>query len=248
MNASAQRIHDALQAVAQLRRQHAAEPALAQASAKIKRFQARRFQATYADLLQSPRYKPAAGFFLHELYSDKDFADRDEQFGKIANTIAKLFPQAIVDTAAALAEVHALTEHLDDLMARQWLLSVSSAVQVNICAAYIDCWRRVADPAGRHRQLEVVLILGRELDRLTKKPGLRTMLRLMRGPAAAAGLGVLQQFLETGFDAFAGMRGADEFLQLVRQRETKSINSLFEDDFVTCETALKQLVGSDAGQ
>ena len=246
MNASAQRIHDALQAVARLRQQRAAELALALAIARIKRFQARRFQATYPDLLQSLRYKPAAGFFLHELYSDKDYADRDEQFGRIATTIARLFPQAIVDTAAALVEVHALTEHLDDLMARQWPESLAATAGGNTCAAYIDCWRRVADPAGRRRQLEVVLALGRELDRLTEKPGLRTMLRLMRGPAAAAGLSALQQFLETGFDAFAGMRGADEFLQVVQQRETRWINSLFEDDAVACETALTHLVGPDA--
>ena len=121
MDDSAQKIHDALQAVQQLRQQHAADDFLKQASFDIKRFQACRFQASYADLLQSPRYKAAATFFLQELYSNKDYAERDQQFARIANTIARLFPQAVVNTAAALAQVHALTEELDDLMARQWL-------------------------------------------------------------------------------------------------------------------------------
>jgi hypothetical protein len=113
MDASAQQIHDALQAVAQLRQQHAADPLLARAGAAVKRFQARRFQATYSDLLHSSRYKTAAAFFLQELYSDKDYAERDQQFARIASTIAKIFPQPVVNTAAALAEVHALTEKLD---------------------------------------------------------------------------------------------------------------------------------------
>lgn len=250
MSASAQRIHDALQAVVKLRRQHVAEPELRQAGALIKRFQARRFMATYRDLLQSPRYKSAAQFFLHELYGDKDYADRDDQFARIANTIARLFPQAVVDTAAALAEVHALTEYLDDLMARQRLqlgaAADASTDTANACATYIDCWQRVADPAARHRQLEMVLVLGRELDRLTKKPGLRTMLRLMRGPATAAGLGALQHFLETGFDAFAAMHGAGEFLQVIEQRETKWIGLLFGDDPVACAMELARLMGTGA--
>ncbi len=239
MDDSAQQIHDALQAVDRLRRQHTDNLLLKQASVDIKRFQARRFQASYADLLQSPRYRTAATFFLYELYGDKDYAERDQQFARIANTIARLFPQAVVNTAAALAQVHALTEHLDDLMAHQWLEASS---QDGEYARYIHCWRSVADSATRHRQLEVVQLLGQELDRLTRKPGLRTLLKLMRGPASAAGLSSLQKFLEAGFDAFADMRGADEFLQTIRVRETELIRSLFDDAAVACETKLIHLM------
>ena len=244
MDASAHKIHDALQAVAQLRQQHAADPPLARASAEVKRFQARRFQATYADLLHSPRYKSAAAFFLHELYSDQDYAERDQQFARIANTIARIFPQPVLNTAAALAEVHALTEQLDDLMARAWLADQSATPAAHEYARYIRCWRRVGDAAARQRQLDVVLALGQELNRLTRKLGLRTLLKMMRHPAAAAGLTSLQHFLETGFDAFAEMRGADEFLKLIEQRESKWIRALFEDEAVTCETRLSHLLAA----
>ncbi len=244
MDASANNIHLALQAVSAFRQQHASDPALAQASAAVKRFQARRFQATYADLLHSPRYKAAAAFFLHELYSEKDYAERDQQFARIANTIARLFPQAVVNTAAALAEVHALTEELDHLMAQQWLADKSASPGSHDGARYISCWRRVADAAARQRQLEVVLHLGQELNRLTRMPGLRTLLKMMRRPAAAAGLDALQHFLESGFDAFANMRGADEFLRLIAQREAEWIRALFEDPPVTCETKLAHLLAA----
>jgi hypothetical protein len=244
MDASAQQIQDALQAVALLRQQHAAHPPMARAGAAVKRFQARRFQATYSDLLHSPRYKTAARFFLQELYSDKDYAERDQQFARIASTIAKLFPQPVVNTAAALAEVHALTEKLDDLMAREWLADQTTTPDSDDCARYIRCWRRVGDMTARTRQLEVVLHLGHELNRLTRMFGLRTLLKMMRGPAAAAGLNSLQHFLETGFDAFADMRGADEFLRVIKDRETTWIRSLFEDDAVTCETHLSHLLAA----
>jgi hypothetical protein len=244
MNRSAHDIQAALQVVAQLRQQHLADAPLAGASAQIKRYQALRFQATYADLLQSPRYKTAATFFLHELYSDQDYAERDQQFARIANTIAKLFPQAVVNTAAALAEVHALTESLDDSMARQWLVSQASEPDMSQHARYIYCWRRAADALARHKQLEIVLELGAQLSKLTRKPGLRTLLRMMRQPATAAGLGSLQGFLEAGFDAFAQMRGADEFLKHILERETQWIASLSAGELFTCEATLHHLMGA----
>lgn len=243
MDASAQQIRDALQAVDQLRQKRAADPRLALASLEIKRFQARRFLATYADLLQSPRYKTAATFFLQELYGEKDYAERDQQFARIASTIARLFPQAVVNTAAALAQVHALTERLDDLMAAQWLICNSPTSDPVRC--YIQCWRMVADAASRHQQLDAVLNLARELDRLTRRPGLRTLLRMMQAPANAAGLTSLQRFLETGFDAFADMRELQVFLALIDQRERTLIASLFGDEAVTCETKFNHLMAGN---
>ena len=241
MNASAADIHTSLEAVARFRELRTGNAALIAANADIKRFQAQRFQATYPELLQSPRYQTAARFFLHELYSDKDYAERDQQFARIASTIAKLFPQSVVNTAAALARVHALTESLDDAMAHAYMVVRLENQSQSDAACYITCWRQVADATARHQQLEEILALGQSLDNLTRKPGLRMLLKMMRGPAAAAGLGSLQKFLESGFDAFQTLRGADEFLQLIAQREAEWIRRLFEEDPVTCETKLLEL-------
>ncbi len=246
MDPLAAQIQQSLQDVANLRQEHAANAALGRAVVEVKRFQSQRFEATYADLLTSPRYMKAAGFFLHELYSEKDYAERDQQFARIANTIARIFPAAVLGTAAAMANVHALTEALDDQMARQWLAGRQGQSERLDAADYIDAWRAVADAPARHQQLEVVMNLGSELNSLTRKPGLRTLLKLMRRPASLAGLSSLQVFLETGFDAFANMGGAEEFLGIVRQREAQWIRSLFEDERVACETALKHLLAQNA--
>ena len=241
MNSTAADIHTSLEAVARFRQLRTGNAALIKADAAIKRFQARRFQATYPELLQSPRYRSAALFFLHELYSDKDYAERDKQFARIASTIAKLFPQSVVNTAAALARVHALTERLDDAMAHAYMAFEHANDSQSNAACYIACWRQVADATARHQQLQEILSLGRSLDSLTRKPGLRTLLKMMRGPATASGLGSLQKFLESGFDAFQTMRGADEFLNLIAQREAVWIDRLFTEDAVACETRLLKL-------
>jgi hypothetical protein len=49
----------------------------------------------------------------------------------------------------------------------------------------------------------------------------------MRTPARMAGLEDLQDFLERGFEAFRAMGGAEDFLALVRARETAILNRLF---------------------
>jgi hypothetical protein len=242
MNASADQIHTALQKVADLRRARASDSVLTRASLDLRRFQADRFRATYADLLQSERYSAAAKFFLGELYGEKDYSQRDRQFDRIAGTIARIFPKPVISTAAALAEVHALTEGLDDRMARQWMLPSPLKQLESDHARYVRCWHEVGDQAARARQLDVVSELGHSLNRLTRMPGLRTMLRMMRRPAAAAGLESLQLFLEAGFDAFSHMRGADEFLMIIREREVSWMAALFGVDRVGCEIKLAALM------
>jgi hypothetical protein len=98
----------------------------------------------------------------------------------------------------------------------------------------------------RVSQLNEVMAVGEEMARLTRAPGLRMMLRMMRGPATAAGLSALQRFLENGFDTFAAMaRGghAPAFLRIVKERESSLIDSLFDAPFAACETELARTLG-----
>jgi toxin YoeB len=44
----------------------------------LRRWQSARLAHTHADLLHSPRYQPAADFFLNELYGDRDFRQREQ--------------------------------------------------------------------------------------------------------------------------------------------------------------------------
>ena len=78
--------------------------------------------------------------------------------------------------------------------------------------------------------LFVVALLGlfAILDRLTRNPLVRHSLRMMRGPARAAGLGELQRFLESGFDTFKAMHGARDFLAAIGARERALAQALFD--------------------
>ena len=104
---AAQTIRDCIADVTALRLHRTGDPALGAAVGSVKSLQARRFRGTYADLMGSPAFGPAAQFFLEELYSDTDYTDRDLQFGRIAGTLQTMFPQPVVTTAVALAVLHA---------------------------------------------------------------------------------------------------------------------------------------------
>jgi hypothetical protein len=242
----AQIIRDAVARVAAFRRQCANDPALAAGVTAIKSFQARRFAGTYTDLLADDRYREAAQFFLVELYSDKDYSERDAQFGRIAGGLQALFTQHAVATAVSLAQLHLLTEELDHAMASAWISSDLAATGSG-SEKYARAWALVGRRSDRDRQLETVLQIGRDLARLTRLPGLRLVLRMMRKPAHAAGLGSLQEFLEAGFDTFASMtrhpQGVEIFLSTIEQREADLIEALFVESPVACATKLDAILG-----
>ena len=219
-----------------------AGPRLADAVLRIKHYQQRRFSHTYADLLASTRYRPAAQFFLDELYGPRDFTRRDAQFERVVPALVRLFPAAIVATVATLAELHALSEQLDSAMAEQ-LAAGADATRAEIDApAYARAWQASATPAQRERQIALTLEVGASLDRLTANGWVANSLRLMRGPARAAGLGELQTFLEAGFETFRAMHGAQEFLGFVDAREHRLSAALFGADPNRLAPAVRDLL------
>lgn len=231
MNEEAQRILECLHVVAAERQRRWGDVALAERVSEVKRYQHSRFQQTYADLLASPRYARSAQFFLDDLYGPEDFTRRDEQFARVVPGLTRLFPREIVGTVKSLGELHALSEQFDTAM--------GAVIDDGPLSheAYATAWRSIGRAADRERQIALMLAVGSALDRYTRNPLLRTSLRLMRGPAAAAGLGALQGFLERGFDTFRDMRGAKEFLDTVANRERELAARLFAGGHVADGTA-----------
>jgi hypothetical protein len=232
MNPAAKTILEHLEEVDAQRALRRSDSTLARQVEAIKRYQQDRFCLTYRDLLESSRYGAAARFFLEELYGPHDFAKRDAQFSRVVPALVKLFPREIVGTVAALAALHALSEALDTEMARHL------ADRPLDRTSYVQAWQATGRPDDRDRQIVLTLDVGLALDRYTRNALMRHSLRMMRGPARAAGLHELQSFLERGFDTFGAMRGAAGFLDTIAQRERELARQLFGPDAVACATGL----------
>jgi len=224
MGATAEAILADLKLVDEERAFRAANPVLFAKVSALKEFQQRRFSHTYADLLLTARYGAAARFFLDELYGPSDFSHRDAQFARVVPALVRLFPSEVVETVAALARLHALSEMLDTAMG-------SHVDDASITASrYIRAWQTTGRAQHRESQIALTLEVASRLDSFTAKPLLRNSLRMMRRPAQAAGLIELQRFLESGFDTFRAMKGAKDFIGIVGERERSLASSLFQAD------------------
>lgn len=210
-----------LSAVEHERARREAAPRLGAKVAALKAYQQRRFSHTYADLLESARYGPASRFFLDELYGPTDFTRRDAQLERVVPTLVRLFPKEIVAAVGTLAQLHSISEALDTAMGEH----------LDECAIhsidYVRAWQKTGRLADRQAQISLTIDVAGRLDRFTHRGLLRHSLRMMRGPARAAGLTELQRFLEAGFDTFRKMNGAEDFVTIVEEREQRLASSLF---------------------
>jgi hypothetical protein len=221
MRADVKSILDSLARVERERQKRLSNPQLLLRVKALKGYQQRRFCHTYADLLASERYRPACQFFLKELYGPDDFTQRDVQFSRVVPALTRLFPDDVVKTVIALAELHAISEILDTTMAQNLDSSKITA------RTYVRAWQVTACAMDRKNQIELTVLLSERLDGFTQSLIFRNSLRLMRRPAQSAGLGQLQRFLESGFDTFKAMNGAEEFMVLISEREQALADSLF---------------------
>lgn len=208
-------------------------PTLKQTIVSVKRAQCERFRCTYQDILAHADMRHAGEFFLSELYGEKDFSKRDAQFSRITSSLQRLFPVRVQDLTLKLLQLHALSEQLDHAMASALLRYQHQPSSATIrFSQYLGLWHEVGSSLARKQQLALVSQIGAELTLLTKAPGLRSMLKMMRGPALLSGLSDLQIFLETGFDVFSNLQssstGVGPFMQAIESRESLWIDHLFK--------------------
>jgi hypothetical protein len=189
--------------------------------AEVKSWQARRLARTYADLAAQPRYRDATAFFLDEVYGEKDFSARDQEMLRIVPVMARILPASAVQTAGLAVELEALTEELDQGVARH--LEHGEIDE----ASYAKACRAASPRRERDRQVALVRAVGERLDTLVGKPLVGHTLKLMGKPARLAGLSGLQDFLERGFAAFREMDGAGEFLATFERREAGVLDRIY---------------------
>lgn len=202
--------------------QHELEPEIA----LLRRFQSERLARTHADLLASPRYRPAAQFFLADVYGPRDFSQRDADMQRFYDGVRKVLPERAVAILADVVALSALTNVLDaqliQVMVRE--LDVTNSITLE---QYAEGYRLCDNYEERQRQLRLIEEIGRGLDRMVHVPLIGLSLRLAHGPAVLTGWSELQSFLERGFSAFKHMKGADHFLSTIMARETRILDDIF---------------------
>ena len=208
----------------QMRAERASDPR-PQDYPRLKEWQAARLARTYTDLLASSRYRPAAEFFLSDLYGPKDFRTRDEELARVVPIMVRVLPARALLTLLEAVKMDTLSESLDTAMVLA--LRRTGHGDAIDWPAYVAAYRSCGRRADRELQIALIDKIGKTLDRLTRMPLIHISLKLMKTPAQIAGMSALHHFLQGGFDAFSFMKGADEFLAIVTERETALMRELF---------------------
>jgi hypothetical protein len=183
-------------------------------------YQQQRLERTHAELIASTRYGPAAKFFLTELYSTDDLTQRDADIERVIRVLVKFLPDNALATLAAALEMDALSEALDHelVLALRDIQGTNKALTIT-AENYADAYVAIGRFDQREHQISLTHTIGQSLDKLAKIPFFVMLLRTMRVPASAAGVAGLHSFLESGYAAFAHMKGGDEFIERIIERE-----------------------------
>lgn len=189
-------------------------------------WQMQRLSTTHADLLHNPRYRPACLFFLDDIYAPKDFTQRNHDIVRMHDFMLRFLPARLLRTLTLAIELNTLTDMLDEALLSA-LMDKLGAKESITQAHYAEGYRICDNYDERKLQIDLIMEVGRGLDRLTHLPLIGWTLHVARGPAHRGGWQEMQGFLERGFTAFKHIGGAQEFLAIVQRREMAILDRIF---------------------
>lgn len=199
---------------------------LARDQALLRAFQAQRLAETHKDLLASRRYRPAAQFFLEDVYAPRDFSQRDADIQRFYEGVSKVLPARAVAILGDVVALSNLTNELDEKLGR--VLVDELGVTESITPQQYAAGYRICDNYDdRVHQIKLISRIGYGIDKLVHIPLIGISLRLAHAPAVLAGWSELQRYLEHGFSAFKHMKGAAEFLDTVERREMEILDRIY---------------------
>ncbi len=188
---------------------------------RLQEWQRLRLDATYADLRNSARYRPACEFFLDELYGGRDFRERDRQLARVVPVMRRFLPDHLLLAVGDAMQLQAVSLEFD-LDLAEILVDCQALTQPDYARAY----RQHQVWEARDEQMGLIQALGELLDEIVHKPMVHRLVQMMQVPATLAGFGALQSFLRRGLDAFAKMDGAEHFLSTIDSRERQALAAM----------------------
>ncbi len=194
----------------------------------LRRWQSARLAQSFEAFLDDPGRRPAAEFFLSDLYGDRDFSRRDADIARVAPKMQRLLPTGLVETLCDAIELATLS-HAFDLRMAETLHAMAPRSRTLDVERYGEAYRQVGLPMLRSHQIDLIVKAGHGLGIALKTRGVATLLSVLRGPAKAMGLGELQSFLERGFGAYAELDDVPAFVADIEHAEREVASRLFAD-------------------
>jgi hypothetical protein len=194
--------------------------------AYLSAWQSLRLSRTHADMLRDARFSQGCRFFLDDIYAPKDFSQRDYDGHRIYNFMNRFLPEATLAPLAMALEVNSLTQQLDLALAEAMRAHLGVVDRFNR-AQYEEAYRLCNNYNVRLRQIQLIVAVGGQLERVRRIPFIAATLRLARGPAHRLGWFEMQDFLERGYAAWKSIAEPNTFLANIQTRETAILDRIY---------------------
>jgi hypothetical protein len=210
-------------------RRNIGDSALDPKLALLRQWQSERLTRTYADLLDDKQYRSACLFFLSDIYSPRDFSQRDHDAEHLYSLFSRFLPQAMLTLLADAILINQLTDRLD----RALLLELEKnfdLAEALTAQHYAQAFRQCDNYDQRREQIDLLAKILREAAQGARNPIFAASLHLVRRPAQRAGWIEVYDFLERGYLACKPMRNVKYFVKTIRDRETIILDQIFAND------------------
>lgn len=205
-------------------RQHGAEAPFCRRLRALQEYQAARLQHSHASLLAVPGNRAAIRFLLEEVYGGKDLRPVATDIRRAVNRAARLLPDRVMATSAAVLEAAILTQELDEALTDTLHDRLDAALDDSDYAAG---FRALDQRDARQRQLDLIGELGHHVDRYVRARMVQATFRMVRRPVHAAGFGNLYDFLDRGFTAMHELDSAGALLGELTRAEAVIMARLY---------------------
>ena len=193
----------------------------------LQNWQRQRLATSYKALISQERYRAAGDFFLVELYGGLHFRERDQEMERVLPIMVRMLRDDMLLALAEAFELQSLSLTLD--MEMTGFLTKFGWKELNT-ERYGALYRACGHEPERKTQIELIRRLGLELNELVHHRLVLWLIRTVRGPARAAGFGLLQSFLEGGLNAFRVMGDGTEFIETIWREESEVMRRLLAGD------------------
>jgi len=201
------------------------EPEAAEQYDRFTQWQMAYLLTFFVDLYEYPGYEKAIDFAMTDL-AGVSVSGRDRELERASPVVTTMLPRKALQTIAAAAELNARVLKVNLGIFRFLQEDDELPDKISEHTYFVAC-RNASSLDECIGLVRLATHLGGTLRTLVKVPLLGAMLRGMRGPAHAAGFGLLQEFLEDGYTRFKGIPDMDHFLGEIDGRMTEVFERIY---------------------
>ena len=196
-----------------------------EAKAALQEFQVRRLKRDFRDLRMSAEYGPFADFFATEIYSARDFTERNESFRRVTNQFRHLIGEEIYVGLVRLLDLHSLTDRLDDEMS---VALAAAGRPVGFSEAqYEEAYRQLDNYDERRLQIDLIVESLEFTHRISQMSLIGVVLKSVRVAAGLFTKDRIVELLERAYSTMRGIRDVRYLAEEVRKRELERLDRIY---------------------